>query len=74
MSYTDAEVKEILERLSSRTLTFAQLLEAANDRLSRTNAVDRETGEKLLLEAATEAETIHMELKGLLEERTRPSS
>ncbi len=74
MSCTDAEVKETLEMLSSRISSFSQLLEAANNRLGRTNAVDRETGEKLLLEAATEAETIHTELKGLLEERARPSS
>ena len=74
MPYSEAEVKTILESVSSRTHTFAQLLEAANYRLSRTNVVDREVGEKLLLEAAAEAETIHMELRNLIEERARSSS
>ena len=69
MSYPKDEVKEILEALSSRTNTFSQLLEMASYRLSRTNAVDREIGEKLLLEAAAEAETIHMELKSVIEDR-----
>ena len=70
MPYSETEVKEILEALSARTHTFSQLLEMASYRLTRTNAVDREVGEKLLLEAAAEAETIHMELKKLIEERS----
>jgi hypothetical protein len=71
MNYTEAEVKEILEQLGSRTHTFTQLLEMSAYRLSRTNAVDRDTGEKLLLEAAAEAETIHLVLRTLIEERAR---
>jgi len=70
MPYSETEVKEILEALSVRTNTFSQLLGMSSYRLTRTNAVDREVGEKLLLEAAAEAETIHMELKKLIEERS----
>lgn len=70
MPRTEAEVQETLVALSTRTHTFSQLLEMAGYRLTRTNPVDREVGETLLLEAAAEAETLHLELKKLIEERT----
>lgn len=63
MTETEAKIRY----LGERTITLTRLLSMAPGRLESKREAERETGLALLLAAAAEAETIHDELRQLME-------